>query len=255
MAPRFTLYYGPASICSNMVLYTIASRASDELPGDSVTLKPVKTAGPAFEQLSEDYLAMNWKGHVPVLVDSEAEKPIPETIEITRYLAPLIPSLFPKGKEQIIDDVLVDIHDINYWGISFGRENQSNRPHKGNETIEIIDKRLEDSTISSSYRTALQKKKAHHQSFKLDVLSPENVKTEHAKVRQLVTKIHTFWQESGGPWILGSEFSVLDAHFTPVLGRLRNVSKEKIYLDAGLGTYAEQALTRDLWRVVGKNLG
>lgn len=170
-ALKCTLYHNPYSVCSIMVRYTLALRgpAKDNLPALEVEEKPVDIFNQ--EQLSEDFLKINPYGQaskstslitwcpvsnsvidfqVPVLLSS-LQSPICDSLEITHVIANYSKSLIPENYKAQITDLLAELHDLNYFSLSFpGRQQMA-------VTLSApIEKRLQDPNITEDYRKALE---------------------------------------------------------------------------------------------------
>ena len=92
---------------------------------------------------------------VPVLV-STTTKSLPETLAITKYIAQFYPSMIPACFEERINALLEDLHDINFFTLTF-----SERPDVARNFKASVQKLLAKDNISDRYREALK--------FKLEV--------------------------------------------------------------------------------------
>jgi hypothetical protein len=84
-----------------------------------------------------------------VLASTSQEKPIADSLEITHFLAERYPSLIPASHKEPISDLLVDLHALNYFSLSF-----SDRKYIAEGFKQNVFKRL-DADISPRYRDAL----------------------------------------------------------------------------------------------------
>jgi glutathione S-transferase len=86
-----------------------------------------------------------------VLNSTQLDKPITDSLEITFFLAERYPSLIPESHKKEITKLLVDLHALNYFSLSFpGRE------HVAEGFKQNVFKRLAaDADISPRYRDAL----------------------------------------------------------------------------------------------------
>lgn len=64
MKAQYQLYYNPFSICSLMVLYTLALRGKPKTPELAVDPEEHFVDIYTGEQMTEEYLEKNWKGQV-----------------------------------------------------------------------------------------------------------------------------------------------------------------------------------------------
>ena len=153
-AAKYILYHHPYSICSLMVRYTQAVAghprdSSSAMKLDEQVVEIMKGA-----QLEEDFLVkVNPKGQVPALTSSSLATPITDSLDITYYIAERYPTLMPPEHKQSIIDLLGDLHEINYFSLSFG-----DKPERAKGQAKAIRDRIADPTISSEYRNALEYK-------------------------------------------------------------------------------------------------
>jgi hypothetical protein len=72
-------------------------------------------------------------------------------LEITNYVAARYPSLIPKQHETQIQELLVELHSLNYFSLSF-----PGRAAVAHGFVAAAERRLADPTISDRYRKALE---------------------------------------------------------------------------------------------------
>lgn len=90
---------------------------------------------------------------VPVLVPTTSTKSLPETLAITRYFAQSYPSMIPACFEEQINALLEDLHDINFFTLTF-----SERPGVARNFKTSVQNILAKDDISDRYREALKSK-------------------------------------------------------------------------------------------------
>ena len=82
---------------------------------------------------------------------------MPDSLDITNYLATMFPNLKPKEHEAQIDEMLAKIHAQPYFVLSFGGHNAAPIP-KG--TVQEMERILLEDKISDEHRKALETKLA-----------------------------------------------------------------------------------------------
>ncbi|OAL27736.1 hypothetical protein AYO22_03402 [Fonsecaea multimorphosa] len=234
-----------------MVRYTIA--LSRRMPGEKVSIeeKPINIQHGG--QLTEYYLCeVNPRGTVPVLKGPSSSKvlktPLSESVDITYFLAERFPSLCPPHLSQQIRRLLAELHDINYFSLTYTR-----KPQRASDMENSVLSLLSDPAISSRWREALK--------FKLDVvratrapaLTKEAVAVQEAKASSFLSQIETLLAGSegtGSPWIFGSEDpTALDAHVVPFAARLIDVGRQGMLPDR-VRAYADRAFDAEPWKEV-----
>ncbi|KAJ4535526.1 hypothetical protein HRR80_006004 [Exophiala dermatitidis] len=153
MANPYTLYYNDYSICSIMVRYTISlcERLRKDCPIQiEQRVIDIQHGG----QLTEFYLCeVNPKGTVPVLTIPGAEAPLAESLDITYLLAQHYPFLIPRELSDEIKSLLAELHNINYFSLSY-----THKPQRAEDMVSNIQKRLDDPDVSDRWRRALEYK-------------------------------------------------------------------------------------------------
>ena len=155
--PTHVLYHHPFSVCSIMVRYTFALRGAPGNEASEIRLEERVCDILRGEQLSEHYLCdINANGEVPVLVPDISEssngQPIPESVDITYYIANQYPSLLPKEHEDEIKRLLEALHHINFFSLTFTGKQDGPRSR-----IAQL-QRLLQGNISDKYRVAIERK-------------------------------------------------------------------------------------------------
>jgi glutaredoxin 2 len=87
---------------------------------------------------------------VPVLLSS-LQSPICDSLDITHFIANYSKSLIPENHKAEITELLAELHNLNYFSLSFpGRQQMA-------VTLSApIEKRLQDPNITGEYRKALE---------------------------------------------------------------------------------------------------
>lgn len=87
---------------------------------------------------------------VPVLTSEALDRPLPDSLDITFYIAERYPRLLPEAHEQKIKGLLQELHALNYFSLSFGAQ-----PQVAENMLAALDKRLKGN-ISEWYRETLE---------------------------------------------------------------------------------------------------
>jgi glutathione S-transferase len=93
---------------------------------------------------------------VPVLSSPVLKKPISESVDITYFLAERVPALCPPHLSRQIRYLLAELHDINYFSLTY-----THKPQRASDMENSVLTLLSDPAISDRWREALK--------FKLDV--------------------------------------------------------------------------------------
>ncbi|KAE9379703.1 hypothetical protein N431DRAFT_398147 [Stipitochalara longipes BDJ] len=219
----YTLYYNQWSICSQMVLLTLAFRgqpkdAKSEMVVEEQAVDIFKSA-----QLEETFLTeVNPKGQVPVLKHPGLLiKPIPDSLDITYYIAKQYPSLIPEDKKDQIIELLQELHNINYFSLSFG-----SRPAAVNAQTAAVNERLAQPGISEKYRKALEYKMTVVQNEKVNGVIPAEIEAQQKNTRTFLEKIAKIYDPNSGPWLWGrTSPTALDVQLAILLARLHDVGR------------------------------
>lgn len=161
MAPEATyiLYHDPVSICSVMVRYTLALRGKAKDEDASLHVQERLCSLKNRDHLTEEFLCdVNPKGEVPVLVPAEQNTSrlgtIPDSVDITYFIADRHPSLLPSEKEEAIRKLMSDLHAINFFSLTF-----TDKPQMQQQSASFLEAKLStESDMSEQYRKAIQNK-------------------------------------------------------------------------------------------------
>lgn len=91
---------------------------------------------------------------VPVLATIDGKTIIPDSVEITKYLAGFYPALIPSSHQKEIYSMLERLHGINFFTLTYGEPGKQSYQHK---TKALLEERL-SSDISQNYREAIEYK-------------------------------------------------------------------------------------------------
>ncbi|KAJ9608388.1 hypothetical protein H2200_007376 [Cladophialophora chaetospira] len=213
---KFTLFYNPYSICSLQVLYTLALRGEPKDAESQMEVDPQIVDIFNMEQLSEEFLCeVNAEGQVPVLLSSTAlESPMPDSLRMTLYMSTRYPELIPAAQDPQIRKLLVELHALNYFSLSF-----PTRPQIAKGFEAAILARLEQPDITDRYRKALEFKLDIVRRNKIGGLVPTEMAKNEQKAKDLLATVSALLPESPSQWIYGSKPTALDAHLVVFIAR------------------------------------
>ncbi|OAP60326.1 hypothetical protein AYL99_05328 [Fonsecaea erecta] len=244
-SPIYTLHHNHFSICSIMVRYTVALRGA---PQDAASEVPIQEQSVDIfheEQLSEHFLTnINPKGQVPVLTSPALPAPIADSMDITRFLAQRYPTLIPAAHAEEIHARLDALHALNYFSLSF-----PGRDHVAQGFKAAVQKRLDDPTISPTYRDALNYKMSILERDKIGGLKPGQPELMSERAHNLLREYEDILPktEAGGPWLFGlTQPSALDAHLVVFVARMRDVGRAAI-VPPVVGDFVDRAMARPEW--------
>ncbi|KAI0833932.1 hypothetical protein F5Y06DRAFT_280223 [Hypoxylon sp. FL0890] len=250
LSAPFTLYAATYSSCSLMVLMTYEMRGAprEGRPEMKLERKFIDISRKGGEQLSEFFLLkVNPKGQVPVLVNEKLlEKPLTESVDISYYIADWYPSLLPPQHEQVIRELVDEMHEISYKLLTFGTETKL--PQLSRNWLLEQAKRTD---ISTEYKKALEYKAelikgwADNHSEKDLAVNEERTRKFCAKILALMEKRPE--EKDKFTYIFGPEPTVLDAHAVVFFGRVYD--KERLdLLPPTLVKWHEDIRKTDLWK-------
>lgn len=104
------------------------------------------------DQLNLVWLVAKMMEKVPVFSHTgEQQENIPDSLKMTFFIASRYPDLIPATHEEQIRQLLTDLHALNYFSLSF-----PGRPGIMQGIMGEIKSRIDDPTISTRYRKALE---------------------------------------------------------------------------------------------------
>ncbi|OAL32032.1 hypothetical protein AYO22_00902 [Fonsecaea multimorphosa] len=272
----YVLYYNPFSICSLMVLHTIETRGSAKDSASEMAIVPEVIDIFHEGQLSEHYLCdINPEGQVgyanftPPLPDIPAlrqflaqllmfildqvpvlyspallKKPIADSLEITEYMAERYPSLIPKEHEQLIRRLLVDLHALNFFSLSF-----PGRPTVAAGMKAAVVRRLQMPGISERYREALKFKLTVLDRDKIGGIVPEVVQDMVTRAKNFLAEVESMVPDAPCIWLFGDAPTAFDAHLVVFLARMKDVKRDNLF-PPKVARFAERAFETPAWKAV-----
>ncbi|KIV90010.1 hypothetical protein PV10_07360 [Exophiala mesophila] len=239
---EYVLYYNQYSVCSLMILHTLAWKGSARKPEDEIVFQTKEVDIYNEEQLSEDFLCnINDHGQVPVVQDAgKSEAPIVDSLVITNWLAEKYPDLIPKEHEAEIQQFLIDLHALNYFSLSF-----PGRPQVAQQFEANVQRRLDDSNISDRYRKALEFKMGVIKRDKSGGVVPAAVAENERRAKALLSALADKLPNNES-WLYGSKATALDAHLVCFLARLIDVGRGHL-IPSQLREYADWVMEKPEW--------
>lgn len=200
-----------------------------------------------------------------MLVPLGSGKPIPESVDITKYLAGSYPSMIPDSYGSEIGQLMDDLHGISFYAFTFAGKPQSTQATKA---------RLEGllrEPISNRYRAAIDIKLQRSvritakqclggissadfccrlEEKKIATLTPQASKKNEEYAAQLMTRLESLLNASQTPWLFGLESpSALDAHLVVFIARMQDIGRGDV-IPSALQNYGERAMNGPEWHEV-----
>lgn len=156
MIDEYILYHDRVSICSIMARYAYAIRGRPAEDAAELHIQEEACDLKSRQQISEHFLCdLNAKGEVPVLSPAKldaAHRPIPDSVDITYFIAERYPSLIPKEHEEEIKRLISKLHEINFFSLTF-----AGKPETQQRATASLEEKLQEN-ISERYRKAIEYK-------------------------------------------------------------------------------------------------
>ncbi|KAI8581999.1 hypothetical protein K450DRAFT_230313 [Umbelopsis ramanniana AG] len=243
------LYYKPASLYSSMVRMVIAEKGIKDIKFNEVDLEH-------FQNLSPDYIKINPKGQVPAYVSQD--ETLTESLDISMYLESHYssPSLLPgesSARSRVIAD-LASLYDISYFAICFGVSTPEQAEKERSAKEAVVKKNVDEvkrqmelhPELREQYETRIQ---IYGNKSKY-ILDPAAVQANWVKLRALLDAFED--NLTYGKFLSKeNDYSLLDAHATPVLARLVKIGHEQeIQSRSRLAEYWARLQERDSFKTV-----
>ena len=231
-APGLVLFHGLASTCSKKVRIALMEK---KLPFASRLIHLQQ-----FEQFDPRYLAINPGGVVPSLVVDGV--PVVESSVICEFLedrhpeTPLRPAdAFEAARMRVMtryaDTFAYEaVYQLTWMRLS--------APAAQRLSSAELAKMLE--------RVPTQERRERWETVARDGFSTKEIDESLSKMRETLGKIDG-WARSGGPWLLGAQYSLADISLIPFVQRIVNLAPEMLAEGsgyAGLTQWYERMLAR-----------
>lgn len=239
---EFELYHNALSLCSMKSRVCLAELG---IPYRSHPIHLIETG--AYENISRRFLAVNPAGTVPVLV--HGGHPIYESHEQIRYAAQHAPpgsrALTPADPaSKAAMEAWIDRSSLTQDPMAEGEKSAGNAVPR--LTLPLFAAMIEEIPTWSILEGLLfhwdRKRPVMFLTMKLRGLSRFHetgpfgrmLDRGHRLVNDHLDALEARLVESGGPWILGGDFSLADVSWLVILERIRQVDNEHLFLGAGL---------------------
>ena len=215
------LYHTRHSTCSQKVRLTLAEKGLPER-GKDWTEHEVDLG--KFEHLTPEYLALNPNGVVPTFIhDSEI---VLESSAIVEYLDEIVPepALSPP-------DALGRAH-MRAW-MRYIEEVPTvavRVPSFANLFAPMRFAKLKDEQFLT-HADRLPLRKEFYQRMTKDGFGEKDVGNACEQIRQTCERMQQAIEETGGPWIMGEQFTLVDILVTPAIDRMDDLGYADLWAD------------------------
>ncbi|WP_417524453.1 glutathione S-transferase family protein [Marinovum sp.] len=212
----FTLYNAPQSTCSQRVRFALHTK------GQGFTEHKLDLF--AGDQLKPAYLAINPNGVVPALVHDGA--PVIDSVVILEYLEDILPDASPlrptdpveiarmRAMMRFIDEVPTPAIRIPSYNLAF-------LPHFR--------------SMTEAEFQALADSKPLRREFLLKMgrtgFPKADMDEALGRLQRGVDRMAGWLEESGGPWIMGADLSLVDIAIMPVIVRMADINLDHMWAD------------------------
>lgn len=217
----FELYHTRHSTCSQKVRLTLAEKGLPERGTDWVEHEVDLGK---FEHLTPEYLALNPNGVVPTFLhDGEI---ILESSAIVEYLDDIIP-------EQPLSppDALGKAH-MRAW-LRYIEEVPTvavRVPSFANLFAPMRFAKLQDEQFLT-HADRLPLRKEFYQRMTKDGFSEKDVGNACEQIHQTCERMQQAIEETGGPWLMGEQFTLVDILVTPAIDRMDDLGYAGLWAD------------------------
>lgn len=212
----FTLYNAPQSTCSQRVRFTLHAKGQE--------FEEHKLDLFAGDQLKPDYLAINPNGVVPALVHDG--QPVIDSAVILEYLEDILPDpapLRPKDPMEVarmrammrfVDEVPTPAIRIPSYNLAF-------LPHFQSMTEEEFQALADSKPLRREFlmkmgRTGFPK---------------ADMDEALGRLQRGVDRMAEWLGDSGGPWIMGRDLTLVDIAIMPVIVRMADINLDHMWAE------------------------
>ncbi|MGI9381097.1 MAG: glutathione S-transferase family protein [Methyloligellaceae bacterium] len=213
---HFELYNAPQSTCSQRVRFVL-----NEKNLEFIEHKLDLFSG---EQLQPDYLKLNPNGVVPTLIHDD--KIVTDSAVIMQYLD----ELFSKPRRLVPQDPLKRAHmrslvayidEIPTPAIRFPSYNLAFLPHFRSMSEEEFIALAESKPLRKEFLLTMGRKG----------FSESEMNAAMDRLKRAVVRMHDTMSASGGPWLMGEQFTLADIAVMPVIVRLEDINLTSFWDD------------------------
>ena len=218
---KIEMYQAPQSTCSQKVRVTLAEKGLPEMNKDWIE-HDVDLG--KFEQLEPDYLAINPNGVVPTFVHDGTI--LIESSAILEYLEEIIPDppLAPgdavgrarmRAWMRYIDEVPTVAVRV---------------PTFANMLAPMRFAKSSDAEFAS-HADRLPLRKQFYQRMSQTGFGKDELEYAEFQIRQTCERIDQAINDLGGPWIMGDQYTMVDAQVTPLIDRMDDLGYAFLWED------------------------
>lgn len=215
------LYHTAHSTCSQKVRLTLAEKGLPERGKDWIEHEVDLGK---FEHLEPEYLKMNPNGVVPTLAHDGHT--IYESSAIMEYLEealpdpPLLPAdIFDRALARAWMRYIDEVPTVAVRVPSFANLFAPMR-FSGKSDEEF-----------AAHANRLPLRKQFYQRMTQKGFGKAEIEYACWQIRQTCERIETAIADAGGPWILGRQYSLVDAQVTPLIDRMEDMGYEEVWYD------------------------
>lgn len=213
---NFVLYNAPQSTCSQRVRYALHEKGCD--------FEEIKLDLFSGDQLKEEYLKINPNGVVPSLIHDG--KNIIDSLVILEYLEDIFPSICSlrpsdpfevakmRAQLKFIDEVPGPAIRIPSYNLAF-------LPHFQAMTEEEFDHLCESKPLRREFLGRMGR----------TGFSKDEIEEAIGRLKRASERMENWIVESGGPWLMGSEFTISDIAIMPVIVRMDDINLSQLWSD------------------------
>jgi glutathione S-transferase len=215
------LYHTSHSTCSQKVRLVLAEKGFPERGKDWIEHEVDLGK---YEHLEPDYLKLNPNGVVPTFVhDGQV---LYESSAIMEYLEEAFPDphllptqLVERGKARAWMRYIDEVPTVAVRVPSFANLFAPMRYSKTSNTD------------FSAHADRLPLRKQFYQRMTQKGFGKADIEYACGQIRQTCERIEKAITDTGGPWILGQQYSLIDAQVTPSIDRMEDLGYEEIWQD------------------------
>lgn len=213
---RFVLYNAPQSTCSQRVRYALHAKG--------MAFEEHKLDLFSGDQLKPEYLAINPNGVVPALMDDG--QPVLDSAVILEYLEDIAPDVSPlrpttpvevakmRAMMRFIDEVPTPAIRTPSYNLAF-------LPHFQAMSDEAFQALCDSKPLRREFLMRMGK----------TGFSEADMAEAMGRLRRGIERMALWLKESGGPWLMGAELSLVDIAVMPVVVRMDDINLGHVWDD------------------------
>lgn len=214
------LYHAPQSTCSQKVRLVLAEKGFRERGTDWIEHEIDLGR---FEQLEPEYLRLNPNGVVPTLVHDG--RPVTESSAIIEYLDEAFPDPplaaadpYTRARMRAWMRYVDEVPTVAVRIPSFSN----------------LLAPMRFSTVSDEdfqkHAGRLPIRKEFYERMTQQGFGQEKIDHALAQIKQTCERIDTSLADRGGPWIMGADYTLLDAQVTPLIDRMEDLGYDFVWI-------------------------